>query len=965
MQDELENYSKQLQDSQERLRALHQHALRLGTASNVDEIVKSTLDAIEFALGFDVADIYIVAGDSVCLRGARGAPIGLSEERINGRGLVAKAARTQVTVHVSDTTKEPDYVDRQGWNWTGPPTILSELAVPIIIEGKTAGVLNVEDTRPASFNENDQILLETLAAHVAFEMQRLRNAEELRRSSQFLGAVIENANVWLNVLDEENKVVIWNRAAEVISGYSREEVLGHDKIWSWLFPDEEYRKQLTDSVNHLLQVERAEQNVETNIRRKDGQTRTISWNERALLDEHGKAVGSVAIGLDVTERKLDENEMEQLVAERTAKLAESEKRFRELVENIPQKIFVKDRNSVYVSCNLRYAQDLNINPDEIAGRTDYDFHPRKLADHYRADDKRIIESGKTEEIVEKYVAAGRESFIDTIKTPIRDTEGKVTGLLGIFWDITQRHEMEEKMRESEARYRRLFESSPVSLWEEDFSDAKKYLDQLRSRGIRDLGRLLSGCPEDTDKCANMVKIVDVNAATLRLYGAKSVDELRGELRKIFTPDFRKGFIEELVALSEGQREFACEFDNRTLSGETKHVSLVLTVIPGFEDTLSRVLVSITDLTDRKKMEEQLRESRDELEQVLATNPAVLYYEEPLPDFSDTVSTFVSESARFVLGFEPEKLLGKSGLSFWRSRIHPDDLARYWAELPLLWKDGHHIFEYRFLHSDGKYRWITEQYSVIRDAGGRISHSVAVAIDSTERKQLEERLSRAERLAAIGETAAQVGHDLRNPLQGIAGALYMLRKPSLPEKEKDEMLQLIQDSVRYSDGIVRDLTEYSNEIHLEPTETTPKAIIGAALPSVRVPENVMLQDLSEDRPPITVDRNRIMRVIVNIVQNAIDAMPKGGTLTISSKQSDRMVEIALSDTGPGMAEKIVQNLWKPFQTTKAKGLGLGLAICKRIVEAHGGVISVDSKAGAGTTVRLGLPIRPQAMEVKEK
>jgi PAS domain S-box-containing protein len=365
------------------------------------------------------------------------------------------------------------------------------------------------------------------------------------------------------------------------------------------------------------------------------------------------------------------------------------------------------------------------------------------------------------------------------------------------------------------------------------------------------------------------------------------------------------------------------------------------------------------------LEEELKATKDRLEHVLATNPAVLYLEEPLPDFSDTYSTFVSESARFVLGFEPNRFLGKSGLKFWHSRVHPEDLTRYLAELPSLWREGHHIFEYRFLHSNGTYRWITEQYRVIRDTGGRIAYAVAVAIDATERKQLEEKLAKAERLAAIGEAAAMVGHDLRNPLQGIAGAVHLLKQETLTTSERNEMLRLIEKSVAYSDAIVRDLSDYSGEIEMKLADATPKSIIRDALGSVKVPENVTVQDLSEDQPTLRVDPERLKRVFINLIGNAIDAMPQGGRLTISSKQSDRTVEISLSDTGLGIPEHVMQNLWKPLQTTKAKGLGLGLAICKRIVDAHGRSVSVKSRGGEGTTMTVNLPLKLHTIEVIQK
>ena len=113
-------------------------------------------------------------------------------------------------------------------------------------------------------------------------------------------------------------------------------------------------------------------------------------------------------------------------------LRKSERKHRMLLENLPQKIFHKDKNSVYVSCNESYARDLNISPDEIAGKTDYDFYPKELADKYRADDKRIMESGQTEELEEGYIRDGQEFIIQTVKTPIKDDEGNATGILGIF-----------------------------------------------------------------------------------------------------------------------------------------------------------------------------------------------------------------------------------------------------------------------------------------------------------------------------------------------------------------------------------------------------------------------------------------------------------------------------------------------------------------------------------------------------
>ncbi|HHT9136642.1 MAG TPA: PAS domain S-box protein [Candidatus Wunengus sp. YC60] len=120
----------------------------------------------------------------------------------------------------------------------------------------------------------------------------------------------------------------------------------------------------------------------------------------------------------------------------------SENRYRRLLENLPQRIFHKDINSMYVSCNENYAKDLKIKPEEIFGKTDYDFYPKILANKYRSDDKRVMESGKTEDFEEKYIQDGREFMVQTIKTPLKDENGNIIGILGIFWDITEKIAMQ-------------------------------------------------------------------------------------------------------------------------------------------------------------------------------------------------------------------------------------------------------------------------------------------------------------------------------------------------------------------------------------------------------------------------------------------------------------------------------------------------------------------------------------------
>jgi PAS domain S-box-containing protein len=162
--------------------------------------------------------------------------------------------------------------------------------------------------------------------------ERKRAEEEIRKLNQFLDSVIDNANVWLDVLDKKANVVIWNKAAEEISGYSSEEVVGHDKIWEWLYPDEGYRNEVIAGAIAIIEKGEEEEEAETTIWRKDGQTRVISWNSRNLVDEKGNPIGSIALGRDITERKQTEEQL-QGYADELEQANEEVKRFAYIISH--------------------------------------------------------------------------------------------------------------------------------------------------------------------------------------------------------------------------------------------------------------------------------------------------------------------------------------------------------------------------------------------------------------------------------------------------------------------------------------------------------------------------------------------------------------------------------------------------------------------------------------------------------
>jgi signal transduction histidine kinase len=212
---------------------------------------------------------------------------------------------------------------------------------------------------------------------------------------------------------------------------------------------------------------------------------------------------------------------------------------------------------------------------------------------------------------------------------------------------------------------------------------------------------------------------------------------------------------------------------------------------------------------------------------------------------------------------------------------------------------------------------------------------------------------AERMMTAGRISSMVGHDLRGPLQTIKNSLYMMERH--PERQ-EEMLKLIDSSVDYSVEMLEELRARTQKDKLRRQDTDLRNLLRRAAAEASVPGNVDLDlSLGDGVGSIVVDPTQIRRVIDNLLRNAVEAMPDGGKLTVSSEVQGDDIDLRVRDTGVGISEDELGNLFKPFHTTKSKGMGLGLVYCKRAVEAHGGSIVVESKVGVGTTFIVRLPM----------
>jgi signal transduction histidine kinase/DNA-binding response OmpR family regulator len=222
---------------------------------------------------------------------------------------------------------------------------------------------------------------------------------------------------------------------------------------------------------------------------------------------------------------------------------------------------------------------------------------------------------------------------------------------------------------------------------------------------------------------------------------------------------------------------------------------------------------------------------------------------------------------------------------------------------------------------------------------------------------QEQLIRTERLATIGQLGASVGHELRNPLGVIKNSAYYLRMKLGDSDEKvKKHLKIMDREIATSNKIINDLLSFARDKTPTPQKTQINTVVQDALSRTAVPDKVaVITELWDSLPPLMADPGQIEQVFINMISNATQAMPGGGRLEIATKAEDGCIVTEFKDNGCGISKENLGKLFEPLFTTKAKGIGLGLAVSKRLIEAHRGTIEVESQLGKGTTFRVRLPI----------
>jgi len=818
-------------------------------------------------------------------------------------------------------------------------------------------------------------------------------------------------------------------------GYSAEDLTSGRVSWPGItHPDD--LPWLEAEVGKYLKNKTREFEQKYRLITKSGEIRWVEDRTRAIMDENGVITHYQGIILDVTEKKKAES-----ASRRSMELLHL------VMDNIPEFVFWKDRNSVFLGCNKSFARVAGLdNPEEIVGKTDYDLPwTKEESDFYRECDQRVMATGIPEyNIYERQLQAdGNIAWLETNKLPLKDENGQVIGILGTYEDITERKKKdrelreyrehleeivaertaelqeinrqlqseiterkkaEEALRESEEKFKNIFENSPISIWQEDFSVVKRYLDKLQEKGIADLDCYFKENPHELIKCAKMVKINDVNKATLELFEAENKADLFSGLVGILNEESYESLKKEFIAIAQKDTSFETETINMTLKGKKKYISLKWSVVPGFEETYGNVLFTIFDITERKAVERALKE-RLKLEKMVSgissrfissvDFDAVLEYSlEQMGRLgnADRSYTFLFQKNQDLMDNTHEWCAG--GVESQKDKLQnlPLDMFPWWmkklrngeiihisdvSDMPEEAESERKLLESQNIRSLLVFPMIIKGelagfigFDDTRNVGKRLEDDITLLRISTEiignaieRRMDSESLKKAmvelERSNRDLEQFAYIAsHDLQEPLRMITSYMALLEKRYGDKLDSNarEFISYSVDGAKRMRGLIRDLLVYSKvskkieSFH----EVDCSLVLSQALQNLKIAiEENQAVIIKGELPTIKGDSSQLIQLFQNLISNALKFRGNNKpVISVSCEEKEKEYKFSFKDNGIGIEPEFFKDIFLPFRRLHTReeypGSGIGLAVCKKIVERHGGMIWAESEPNMGST-----------------
>ena len=870
----------------------------------------------------------------------------------------------------------------------------SGLSARLEYAGSIYGLITASTPIYSILYEDERSLFKELADDIAFALYRLELEEErdkatelLQQSEEKFSKVFHNSPIAMSVSRLPDGIwVDVNESFLRLTEYTREEVIGHNSVELNIFEDPPEKR--TEIIN-LLRDKGSISNIEVDARTKSGKHLKLLLS--AARVNVGNQEYAISMHVDDTERRKAEEalsmihgELEERFQERTKELRETTERLQreiadrrkaeKLIENERKRFFdVLEKLPVYL---------VLLTPDHRVSYANRFFRERFGEDHGRHCFEYLF--GRTEPCknCETYKVLktmtplewewtgpdGREYYI--YDAPFIDVDGS-TLILEVGIDITERKKAEKALLKAH-------DELEMRVMERTRELAEAY-EKLRE-SERDLNRAQAVARIGSWRLDLQNNLLQWSDEVYRIFGIPKETPLTYEtFLAAVHPDDHEYVDRKWKAALQGE---PYDIEHRIIvNGEVKWVREKAELE---FDKVNNVLVSgfgtVQDITERKQAEQALHRAKQEWERTFDAIPDLIAI---LDDKHRIVRA--NQALAKKLGKTPEQCVGLPCYKAVHGTEQPLECCPHTKTM----KNGQEYIEEIYDERLGGYFLVST--TPLTDEKGQMIGSVHVARNISDLKQLEKKLEEyakhleelvevrtkqlkdSERLAAIGQTAGMVGHDIRNPLQSIEGAVYLAKEElkSLPpesreRKELEEILKIIENQTSYIDHIVSDLQAFAKPPLPRPQETDIQQMINEVLSILKIPPNIQLKiTIQKDLKKQFLDPLLLKRILINLTENAIQAMPKGGELTINAFEDEQNLHIYVEDTGEGIAEEDKPKIFTPLFTTKAKGQGFGLAVCKKLIDAHNGEISFESEQGKGTKFKIRLPKRGKTKNGKTK
>ncbi len=758
---------------------------------------------------------------------------------------------------------------------------------------------------------------------------RIRAEENLRESRQRYRELYEGSLDGYAIVDMDGKIIKCNSSFKKMVGYTDEELT--NLTFYDITPAKWHSYETQVIENEVMQYGHSDL-YEKEYICKDGTIIPIEIRTYLLKNHNGEVDGFWAVVRNITTRRQTEKE-----------LLDSRAFYHSLVENLPQCIFRKDLEGHFTFANQRFCEELGKTLDEIIGKTDADFFPLELAQKYRVDDLKIIETGEILETVEEHQPpTGEKLYVQVVKTPVRNENGDIIGVQGIFWDITERKKTEKALQQAKNLWEKTFDAVPdlISIIDKDYTILQ----------------------------VNQAMAQRLKKSPAELIGLKCYECFHGTSEH---PDYCPH-----AKLLEDCLEHVEEYHEDYLNGD-----FLVTTSPLF-DSKQELIGSVhvaRDITELKKADREIRESHDLVEEVEKFAHIGFWK----ADLNHNTLLWSDEIYK-IFGLDRESFDHKRNTFY--SLIHPDDRERVMHSLQnAIQNNETYSVEHRIVRKDGSIRWLNEHAKILRDENGTSYQLIGLVHDITERKILEEQLRQSQKMEAIGQLAGGIAHDFNNLLSTIFGYCELIINEMDITHPTYKYIREINKAGERAASLTRQLLAFSRKQVLQPKVLNLNSLIFDMDKMLQriIGENIDFISLpASNIGSIKADPGQIEQVLLNLIINARDAMPKGGKIILETQNIDvdedyakthtdlkpgTYIQLTITDSGCGIDKATMNHIFEPFYTTKTKGkgTGLGLSIVYGIVKQSGGNIFVYSEIGKGTTFKIFFPRVEKSKEKPEK